>query len=82
MRFGKKRNLTPLYVGPYEISKRVRKVAYEFKLPSELTLVHPVFYVSMLKKCIGDSVSSLPFEGLWVNENLSYEEVPVEILDL
>jgi len=40
-----------------------------------------VFHVSMLKKCIGDPVSILPLEGLGINENLSYEEVPVEILD-
>ena len=43
--------------------------------------VHPVFLVFMLKKCLGDPVSILPVEGLGVDENLSYEEVPVEILD-
>ena len=61
--------------------KYVGKVAYELKLPIELAPVHPVFHISMLKKCIGDPVSILPLEGLGVNENLSYEEVPVEILD-
>jgi len=50
-------------------------------LPSELALVHPVFHVSMLKRCIGDPVSILPLEALGVDENLSYEEVPVDILD-
>ena len=35
----------------------------------------------MLKKCIGDPKSILPIEGLEVDENLSYEEVSVEILD-
>ena len=35
----------------------------------------------MINKCIGDPASILPLEGLGVNENLSYEEVPVEILD-
>ena len=81
MRFGKKGKLSPGYVGPYEILKRVEKVAYELKLPIELASVHPLFHISMLKKCIGDPVSILPLEGLGVNENLSYEEVPVEILD-
>ena len=33
MRFGKKRMLSPRYVGPYEILKWVTKVAYELKLP-------------------------------------------------
>jgi len=46
-----------------------------------LSPVHPVLYISVLKKCIGDPVSILTLEGLGVNENLSYEEVPVEILD-
>ncbi|WMV18753.1 hypothetical protein MTR67_012138 [Solanum verrucosum] len=32
----------------------------------------------MLKKCIGDLVSILPLEGFGVDENLSYEEVPIE----
>ena len=35
----------------------------------------------MLKKCLGDLASILPIEGLGVDEDLSYEEVPVEILD-
>ena len=35
----------------------------------------------MLKKCLGDPTSILPFEVLGVGEDLSYEEVPVEILD-
>ncbi|KAK4737909.1 hypothetical protein R3W88_001606 [Solanum pinnatisectum] len=81
MRFGKKGKLSPRYVGPYEILKSVGNVAYELNLPNELVPVHPVFHVSMLKKCIGDPVSILPLEGLGVNENLSYEEVPIEILD-
>ena len=44
-------------------------------------MIHPVFYVFMLKKCIGDPVSNLPLEGLGVKEDLYYEEVPMEILD-
>ena len=56
-------------------------MAYELALPVELASVHPVFHVSMLKKCLGDPASILPLEGLGVDEDLSYEEVPVEILD-
>ena len=59
MRFDKKRKLSSRYVGPYQILKRVKKVSYELELPNELSLVHPVFHVSMLKKCIGDPVSIL-----------------------
>ncbi|KAK4713515.1 hypothetical protein R3W88_019422 [Solanum pinnatisectum] len=81
MRFGKKGKLSPRYVGPYQILKDIGKGAYELDLPNELALVHPIFHVSMLKKCIGDPVSIIPIEGLGVDESLSYEDVPVDILD-
>ncbi|XP_069145690.1 uncharacterized protein [Solanum lycopersicum] len=61
--------------------ERVVNVDYELKLPNDLASVHPVFHVSMFKKCLGDQASILPVEGLGVDENLSYEEVPLEILD-
>ena len=80
MRFGIKRKLSTRYVGPYEILNRVGEVAYELELPAELASVHPVFHVSMLKKCLGDPASILCFEGLGVGEDLSFEEVPVEIV--
>ncbi|WMV25599.1 hypothetical protein MTR67_018984 [Solanum verrucosum] len=35
----------------------------------------------MLKKCVNDSTSIVPLEGLGFKENLSYEKVPVDILD-
>ena len=64
-----------------KVLQRVDKVDYKLKLPSELALVHPVFHVSMLKKCIVDPESILPIEGLGVKDNLSYEEVSFQILD-
>ena len=54
---------------------------YELVFPAELASVNPVFHVSMLKKCLGDPTSIIPVEGLGVDEYLSYEEVPIEILD-
>lgn len=35
----------------------------------------------MLRKCIGDPSSIIPLEGLSITDSLSYEEVPIEILD-
>ena len=60
MRFGKKGKLSPRYIGPYKITRRFGQVVYELELPQELSLVHPVFHVSMLQKCIGDPSLSLP----------------------
>ena len=81
MRFGKKGKLRPWLVGPYEVLQRVRKFAYELKLPSDLASVHSTFHVSILKKFIDDLIFILPIEGLVVYDSLSYEEVPMEIFD-
>ena len=81
MRFGNKDKLSPRYIGPYKILRRMGKVAYELDLPSDLAMVHPVFHVSMLRKFIGDENTIVPLQDVTIEENLSYEEVPVEILD-
>ena len=52
MRFCKKGKLNPKYVSTYKILKKVGKVEYEIELPVELAMVHPVFHISLLKKCI------------------------------
>ncbi|KAH0689069.1 hypothetical protein KY289_016427 [Solanum tuberosum] len=81
MWFGKNGKLSPRYMGPYQLLTRVGKVAYELDLHNDLASVHPVINVSMLKKGIEDPTSIIPLEGLTIDENLSYEEVPIEILD-
>ena len=67
--------MIPRYVRPYEILQRAGEVAYELALTAELASVHPVFHVSIIKKCLGDPTSILPVEGLGVDKDLSYEEV-------
>ncbi|WMV09043.1 hypothetical protein MTR67_002428 [Solanum verrucosum] len=81
MTFGKKGKVSPRYVGPYRILKRIGKVAYELELRVDLAAVHPVFHISLLKKCVGDPASIVPLESMAVKDRLSYEDVPVEILD-
>ncbi|WMV41326.1 hypothetical protein MTR67_034711 [Solanum verrucosum] len=81
MRFGKKGKLSPWYIGPYRIVKRIGNVAYELELPQELAAVHPVFHIFMLKKCIGNPSLILPTESVRIKDDLSYGEIPVQILD-
>nr|GEW32065.1 putative reverse transcriptase domain-containing protein [Tanacetum cinerariifolium] len=52
VRFGKQRNLNPIYVGPFKVLEKVRAVAYKLELPQELSRVHNTFYVSNLKKTV------------------------------
>ena len=66
MRFGKKGKLSPRYVGPYKILKRVSKVAYQLELSAELAVVYPVFHILLLKKCVGDAASIVTLESLAV----------------
>ena len=81
MGFVKKGKLSPRYVVPYKILKRIGKVAYELKLRAKLEVVYPVFHISLLKKCVGDPPSIVPLESVAMKDSLSYEDVPVEILD-
>lgn len=81
MRFSKKGKLSPRYIGPYRVIRKVGQVAYELDLPSDLESVHPVFHVSMLRKCIGDPSRIMSVDDIQVTEQLSYEETPIAILD-
>ena len=57
------------------------EVAYELALPPGLLGVHPVFHVSMLKRYHGDGNYIIRWDSVLLDENLSYEEEHVAILD-
>ena len=80
-RFGQKGKLHPRYVGPFEILRKVGKVAYELALPPHMCNIHNVFHVSMLKKYYPDSKCVVEYEPLDIQSDLSYVEQPVKILD-
>ncbi|XP_070040576.1 uncharacterized protein [Nicotiana tomentosiformis] len=80
MRFGKRGKLNPGFIGPYEILDRMGVVDYHLALPFELSFIHPVFHVSMLRKCISDSSQVLEAPTIPLDEKLSYEEEPMAIV--
>ena len=51
-RFGIKGKLAPRYIRPYGIVEACGPVAYKLKLPPKMSVVHNVFRVSQLKKCV------------------------------
>ena len=73
MRFRKKEKLSPRFIGSYEILEKVGNVAYRLALPPELSIVHKVFHVSMLRRYILDPSQVLSKEPLALDPNLSYE---------
>ena len=81
MRFGKKGKLSPRLVGPFKVLERVGVVAYRIALPPALSGIHNVFHESMLRKYIPDLSHVLSYDPLQIRDDLSYEEVPVEIMD-
>ena len=81
VQFGKKGKLSPRFIGPFEILKRVGKVAYELALPPNLQHVHNVIYVSMLRKYNPDTSHIIEYKEVEIQIDLSYVEQPIEIID-
>lgn len=48
----KSRKLSPKFMGPFEVLKRVGLVAYHIALPPNLSNLHPIFHVSILRQYI------------------------------
>jgi hypothetical protein len=81
-RFNVKGKLSPRYVGPFKIMDKIGEVAYQLELPENLSGVHNVFHVSQLKKCLRVPKEQLPLEELDLNEDLTYTEYPIKILEV
>jgi hypothetical protein len=80
-RFKVKGKLSPRFIGPFQILKRVGEVAYQLELPDHLADVHDVFHVSQLKKYLRVPEEQLPMEKLSVQDDLAYTKYPIKILD-
>ncbi|KAL0453903.1 UNVERIFIED_CONTAM: Transposon Ty3-G Gag-Pol polyprotein, partial [Sesamum latifolium] len=81
LRFGRQEKLSPRYIGPYEITERVGPLAYRLALPAELSQIHDVFHVSMLRRYRSDPSHILREPKIEISEGLTYVEEPTEILD-
>ncbi|XP_070008431.1 uncharacterized protein [Nicotiana sylvestris] len=80
MRFGKKR-MNLRFIGPFEIFERVEEVASRLALTPSLAGVHPVLHFSLLWKYPEDRSHVLDFNMVQLDEDLTYEEELVAILD-
>nr|GFB01186.1 putative reverse transcriptase domain-containing protein [Tanacetum cinerariifolium] len=81
VRFGKRGELNPRYVGPFKVLERIGDVSYKLNLPEELSRVHNTFHVSNFKKCHADEPLAVPLDGLHFDDRLHFVKKPVEIVN-
>ena len=77
----KSKKLTPRFIGPYQILRRVGPVAYQIALPPNLSNLHSVFHVSQLRKYMADPSHIIMPDEVELKENLSFEVPPMSIGD-
>ena len=81
IRFQKREKLKPRYIGPFRIFERIEPVAYRLELPSELSRIHNIFHVSMLKIYIPDPSHILKVPPVELEEDLTFEVKLMAIVD-
>ncbi|GKC39237.1 hypothetical protein Tco_1051621, partial [Tanacetum coccineum] len=64
-----------------KIPAKVGTVAYQLKLPEQLSRVHSTFHVSNLKKCLFDDPLAILLDEIHVDDKLNLIEEPVKIMD-
>ncbi|KAJ7957688.1 Transposon Tf2-1 polyprotein [Quillaja saponaria] len=68
----KNQKLGMKYFGPCQITERIGAVAYKLLLPN-YARIHPVFHISVRKKCIGDpTTQTYPLPALFTNLGLVF----------
>ena len=81
VRFGKRRKLSPRFIGRFEILERAGTIAYLLALPPSMSGVHEVFNVSMLWRYTPYPAHVVDWGEIEVDTDGTFEEGPVCIMD-
>ena len=81
VRFGKRGKLSLRFIKPFEVLERVGMVSYRLSLPPNLSRVHAVFNVSMLRKYTLNLTHVVNWGELVVDADGTFEEGLVCIMD-
>ena len=81
IRFGKREKLSPLFIGPLEILERIDTIVYRLALLPNMSGVHEVFHVSMLRKYTPNPAHVVEWGQIEVDTDETFEEGPVCILE-
>ena len=81
VKFGKCGKLSPRFIGPFEILKRVGTVACRLDLPPSMLGFHEVFHVCMLRKYTPYPAHVVDWGEIEVDIDGTFEEGPVCIMD-
>ena len=81
VRFSKQRKLSSIFIGPFEVLERVSTVAYRLALPPNLSSVHAVCHVSMLRKYTSDLTHVVDWGELVIDAGETFEDRPIRIMD-
>ena len=79
LRFGHNGKLSPWFIGPYEITKRLGPIVYRLALPPELDRIHNVFHVSTLRQYQSDSSRIFSPTEVEIQPDMTYSEEPIKI---
>ena len=80
LRFGKKRKLSLRYIGPYEILERIGTLTYRLDLPPELSWIHNVSHIIMLRTYVPYQSHILRPKPVELQTYLTYAVEPIQIL--
>src|SRR3954466_14696091 len=75
--FQLKGKLAPRYIGPFKILNHQGEVSYQLELPEEISAVHNVFHISLLRKCLEfpektEVFKNIEHQTIEINDDLTY----------